>query len=856
MALAGGARAGITASAAATLLFTEDGTVSADTPRGAGFSLREPSPEVRRLFLHALQRFEIAGGGWFIPRAHAHVLAGVAAGPIAGDLFVVPIDDGDRRLGLFVLNCDATPSDDDLAVVRSYAHATGKLLAAATAAAATQRESRDSRVLALVDERMRRSLDRRDMHFAIADAVREGFDASRCAIVERSMADGERVNVLAVADDGSFDDVLPPWMPLQAQLRRVFAGAAMRAEDRDALAASFGVVRLIAVPLVREGWVEQILVLGFPFARTLNESDVNALRAVGVHVGLALANTRLYERERARRSRAESLERVVRILRDSQSLDEVLLVFVIAVSHELPLDCAIFAIANEALTRRASRSRVPNSRGAPERISFDLAAPYLSVEEPTDGMLLPRELRVELFGDRHGVAVPLRVDGTLWGLLSVTIDPELAEWPPDEKSTFFRTLGSHLELAIANAAAFDREQRRAAERATLAEAARSILGFTTVAPLADAMCRLASDLVSADSACAVRVGAVDVEVIGRFGGRTQEMLAHIESTRAEGADADVAPNERRLLRVAEGPGYAAIPLAHAAKADDDEPIRLFLVVDRLNGERFSRDDLRLLLELGALFALALRNLELYEQTRHANDALRESAEFKDDLIAMLAHDFKGPLGVVSGYCELLLEGSPEHREMIETIFVQTKRLVRLSEDALVLAQSQSDGFSLARTVVDFGAFVEQSTESLARSSGRVTVSLSGTPLPVSLDPNRFGHVIDNLLSNALKYSDGPVEVIVGKAEGRAFLKVSDSGIGIPADELRTLFTRFGRASNARRGGIEGSGVGLYVSRKVVEVHRGEVSVHSVEGKGSTFTVTLPLVVEHAARATEVALPSL
>jgi signal transduction histidine kinase len=840
--------------AASTLLFTDEGSIGASDPLGSGFGLRERSPEVQRLFLHALGRFAIPGG-WFVPRAQARVLAGVAARPITDDLLVLPIDDGGRRLGVFVLHCDAAPGDDELSIVRAYVDAAAKLLATADAAAASRRESRDSRVLALVDERMRRSLDRRDMHFAIADAVREGFDASRCAIVERSVADGERVNVLAVADDASLENSLPSWMPLPAQLRRVFAGASLRAEDHDALAESFGVERLIAVPLVREGRVEQILTLGFPVNRALTEGDVNALRAVGVHVGLALANTRLYERERARRARAESLERIVRILRDSQSLDEVLLVFVIAVSHELPLDGAIFSIQDDVLVRRASRSRATKARGVPERIAIDLVAPYLSVEEPSDAMLLPHELRVQLFGDRHGVAVPLRVDGALWGLLSVTIDSELAEWPPDEKATFFRTLGSHLELAIANAAAFDREQRRAVERATLAEAARSILGFTTIVPLADAMCRLASDLVHADSTCAVRIAADQTEVIGRFGGRAAEMVRHIQTAQAERTNGDVAI-ERRMLRVAEGPGFAAIPLAHAAKGDEQEPVRLYLVVDRENGERFSRDDLRLLLELGALFALALRNLELYEETRHANDALRESSEFKGDLIAMLAHDFKGPLAVVSGYCELLLETLPDHREQIETIFTQTQRLVRLSEDALVLAQTQSDGFSLARTDVDFGAFVANSVESIARSTGRIRTNVPDTALPVSLDPQRFGHVLDNVLSNALKYSDAQVELTIGQADGRAFLKVTDRGIGIPADEMKTIFTRFGRASNARRGGIEGSGVGLYVSRKIVEVHRGTISVESVEGEGSTFIVTLPLVADAVTRATEVALPTI
>jgi signal transduction histidine kinase len=101
-------------------------------------------------------------------------------------------------------------------------------------------------------------------------------------------------------------------------------------------------------------------------------------------------------------------------------------------------------------------------------------------------------------------------------------------------------------------------------------------------------------------------------------------------------------------------------------------------------------------------------------------------------------------------------------------------------------------------------------------------------------------VLDNLLMNALKYSQDEVIVKLSAGEANASIAVSDRGIGIPAPELGTVFARFGRASNARRKGISGSGVGLYVSRKIAEVHGGSIAVQSKEGEGSTFTVTLPL----------------
>jgi signal transduction histidine kinase len=231
----------------------------------------------------------------------------------------------------------------------------------------------------------------------------------------------------------------------------------------------------------------------------------------------------------------------------------------------------------------------------------------------------------------------------------------------------------------------------------------------------------------------------------------------------------------------------------------------------------------------------------FERVQQLARALAESSAFKDDLMAMLAHDFKGPLTVILGYCELLLEMlDGEGRSEIETIFSQTQRLVRLSEDAVTLAQTQAAGFSLNRVMLDLREFVESSVKAHDRGAQRIRLDVPNEPILISLDTQRFSHVLDNLLMNALKYSGDAVVVRVSSDDREATIKILDRGIGIPTKELSTVFTRFGRATNARRKGIAGSGVGLYVARKIVEVHRGSITVESVEDAGSTFTITLPL----------------
>jgi signal transduction histidine kinase len=242
-----------------------------------------------------------------------------------------------------------------------------------------------------------------------------------------------------------------------------------------------------------------------------------------------------------------------------------------------------------------------------------------------------------------------------------------------------------------------------------------------------------------------------------------------------------------------------------------------------------------------LAALAIRNVDLYEQSVRANRALAESNAFKDDLMAMFAHDFKGPLTVISGFSELMLDtDDPTVKRSAETIVEQTRRLAKLSDDALALAATQSAGFSLQRSPQDLTEFVRSIAVPLDRDGERITIVAPDEPVVVSFDRSRLRHVVDNVVGNALKYSSGPVTIVVEEAASEARVRVSDTGIGIPAAEREFVFARFGRGTNARSRGISGSGVGLYIAKKIIDVHAGRLEVTSVENEGSTFTLVLPL----------------
>jgi signal transduction histidine kinase len=839
-AVATGALSCVSQGVATVLLFDDEGVAGSTEPTGsAGFVLRDGSTELRRLFLHALARFG-DGGVSFVARDAQRAFVGVSSTIGERDLLFAPLMAGGRTLGVVAITLDGEPPEDEREALTVYCAAVARILDSERALAAARRQSRDSQLLTMVNERLHKSLDRRDVLFGIVEGVRAAFSADRCFVYERTN-DVDSANVVAAAVKAGLVSATRSAVPLEVDLRKVFGGLTVR---RDEISGTeiygAGARSAVALPFVVDGHVEDALVLSFDRPRGFDDGDIAALRSLAFHVGLALSNARLYERERARRSQAESLERVVRILRDTQYVDEVLLVFVVTVSHELPLDCAAYSIEGDVMVRRAMRIREPRGFEPAASVDRALLDPFLAVDEPSDGLTLPRFARDALFDGRNGVVIPLRLEGTLWGAFIVRPSEEGLDWPAEERSTFFRTLGSHLEIALANAHAYERELRRAQERETFAEAARTILSHTSITTLADVMCRLATSLVHADRACVLRWNEDRYEIAGRHGDDVEKTIAQSGFDLVHRAErlSTLVGDERRVQRLIDGPGYLVTPLSQTLPGGGDT-IDAFLLVGRGNNERFGRDDLRIVQELGALLALALRNLELYEAMGLANRALQESNEFKDDLLAMLAHDFKGPLTVILGYCELLLETTSESRDEIETVHSQTKRLVRLSDDALVLAQTQAEGFSLARTTVDAGSFVSECVQASAPNSTRLRVHVPEGPVMVELDPHRFRHVIDNLVSNALKYSTDEVDVVVNARNGSVVMEVRDRGIGIPQQELDSLFTRFGRASNARSKGISGSGIGLYVARKIVEVHRGSIAVESRENEGSTFIVTLP-----------------
>ncbi|HJQ74990.1 MAG TPA: ATP-binding protein [Gaiellaceae bacterium] len=228
---------------------------------------------------------------------------------------------------------------------------------------------------------------------------------------------------------------------------------------------------------------------------------------------------------------------------------------------------------------------------------------------------------------------------------------------------------------------------------------------------------------------------------------------------------------------------------------------------------------------------------------------RRLERLRDAFVAAVSHELRTPLTSISGFLEML--GDEEHglsasgRTYLGVIQRGTSRLQGIVEDLLLVAQIEANRLELDPAPTDLAELAAASVEAALPAAAEQGIELrldgGGGPLPLEADSGRLRQVLDNLVSNALKFTPagGSVLVAARNGDGPLRVEVTDTGIGVPQDELGQLFSRFYRASTATRRAIPGTGLGLVIARAIVEGHGGTISLESREGEGTRVTVTLP-----------------
>jgi PAS domain S-box-containing protein len=245
-------------------------------------------------------------------------------------------------------------------------------------------------------------------------------------------------------------------------------------------------------------------------------------------------------------------------------------------------------------------------------------------------------------------------------------------------------------------------------------------------------------------------------------------------------------------------------------------------------------------------AEAAREELIREQTARAQAEAYE--RLREEWVSIIAHDLRQPITVIAGYAEFLSLHAAAYpaqaRSPIDHIVASTRQLSRMVSDLADVSRIDARQLTLQRQPVDLVRLVHSIVERLAEitSNHPIRVVTDKSIPPLELDPFRIEQVISNLVANAAKYGQPRTSIRIGvkRVGDEVAVSVTNRGVGIPSEQIPRLFSRFFRAPQARDGAIGGLGLGLYISRGLVEAHGGRIWAESQPGRETTFTFTLPL----------------
>lgn len=243
--------------------------------------------------------------------------------------------------------------------------------------------------------------------------------------------------------------------------------------------------------------------------------------------------------------------------------------------------------------------------------------------------------------------------------------------------------------------------------------------------------------------------------------------------------------------------------------------------------------------------------EATKELRASNRQLQRLDEAKNEFISMASHQLRTPLTSIKGYLDMMLEGdlgkiSSTQRAVLSEAFLSSERMVILINDFLNVSRLQTGKFTIERHESDLAATVSEQASMLTvfakQHDVKLDVKISKDLPTMSVDIDKLRQVVLNMMDNAIFYSKPgtTAKIRLEKHGGSVTFTVKDTGIGVPQDEQSGLFGKFFRASNARKRRPDGTGIGLFLAKKIVLAHGGEIIFESTEGKGSTFGFTIPI----------------
>ncbi len=639
---------------------------------------------------------------------------------------------------------------------------------------------------------------------------------------------------------------------------------------RESLMAT-GVRSVLGVPLLLQDELLGVLYVdGSEELLSFTVQDLDVLRRFAQQAARALHTTRMLRDVNARMHDLEVLRQVGLALTSNPSLDDVLNALLDATARLFPdmRNAHVFLYQNDRLTFGASLW----SDGTRGRLAAPPRHHGLTYTVARQGQMLTinstrhHPLFMDLEDDWNGaiVGLPLKMGARVVGVLNISFHQPRTFSPHDLR--ILGLLADQTAVAIESARLFEEVEQRARQLAALNAVSRDITSTLDLPRVLERIAAHARNLMTADE-CEIYLLDADkkwlrpIVALGPFAEAVKRRPIRVGEGLvgyvAQSGISEVVEDTSRDPRVIRIPGT---PDAHAlmcvALHAHDELLGVMALTRAPEHGPFSAGALEFMTNLARQAAVAIENARLYwnerarrEEVAQALEEQRRLEQVKDQFIQNVSHELRTPLSLVHGYAELMRSGAlgpltPEQEDALEVIQRRTDFLTEMVTDFTLLIEIRARG--LRAELLDVPPLLHEAVASVQSAIEAAQLKLE-THIPPRLPKIRgegiyLRRVLDNLFSNAIKFTPagGRVGLRAWREDKHVCIAVSDTGIGIPEAERERIFQRFYQVDGGTTRQRGGTGLGLSVVKEIIEAHGGSVRLESSEGRGSVFTLRLPI----------------
>jgi signal transduction histidine kinase/uncharacterized protein YdeI (YjbR/CyaY-like superfamily) len=643
------------------------------------------------------------------------------------------------------------------------------------------------------------------------------------------------------------------------------------------IARRFGHRTVVVVPLLREDEPFGAILLRRHEVRPFSEREISLLHTFGNQAAIALENVRLFNETREaldqQRASGEVLAAISNSIADTTPVFEKILqsckrlfagrtIGINLVGEDGQIRLGAFHGPGREELEKIWPAPVDDRTGSGRAIRTRTIVHFPDIEDRARVSETTR-LACRAIGVRAVIFAPMLWEGN--GIGAIFVGRDYAGPFAEKDVALLRTFADQAVIAIQNARLFN-ETNQALERQTAtAEVLRAISRTTfQLQPVLEMLIENATRMCKAEKGHVfIREG--DVFQFTASHGAPPDFIAwmqlhpvrvgpetavgraaltgqavHIEDAKSDPDYAWAEARDRLGFRT-----ILAVPMMR-----EGDPIGV-IVVWRDEVRPFAPRDIQLLASFADQAVIAIENVRLFREIQDKSRQLEVANKHKSEFLANMSHELRTPLNAIIGFSEVLLERlfgdlNDKQNEYLNDIHASGRHLLSLINDILDLSKIEAGRMELEHSCFDLTSALSNALTLVRERAQRHGIALSQSVDPdlgeIVADERKLKQILLNLLSNAVKFTPdgGRIDVTARRADGHAVVAVHDTGIGIAARDQHTVFEEFRQVGHDYTRKQEGTGLGLALTRRFVELHGGRIWLESEPGKGSTFTFTIPL----------------